>query len=108
RRRSETKPTPVLVSSIKMAEEWVDTIPEKTKLLLEKYWPGGLTVVLNSKDTRVSKLVKGGGQSLGIRMPNHKDIVEIIKNINVPLIGSSANFAGGTTPYSVDELNPEL
>ncbi len=108
RRRSETKPTPVLVSDIQMAREWVDIIPEKTKNLMEKYWPGGLTVVLNSKNTRVSKLVKGGGDTLGVRMPDYTELLTVISDLNIPIIGSSANFAGEQTPYSMDELNPEL
>ena len=108
RRRSETKPTPVLVSDIEMAKEWVDRIPEKTRTILEKYWPGGLTVVLNSKDTRVSNLVKGGGDSLGVRMPDYPGLLTIISHLNVPIIGSSANFAGEQTPYSQKELDPEL
>ena len=108
RRRPETKATPVLVSGIEMAEQWVDTIPVPAKELMLKYWPGGLTVVLDSSDTRVAKLVKGGGSTIGVRMPDHQDLLEVIDRVGVPIVGSSANFAGKKTPFSLDEIDSEL
>lgn len=108
RKRAENKATPVLVSDKEMVKEWVDEIPKNCLPLLEQYWPGGLTVVLNSKNTRVPKLVKGGGDTLGVRMPDHEEVIEIIKKVGVPILGPSANFAGESTPYTLHELNPEL
>ena len=108
RKRAETKPAPVLVSSIAMAEKWVDIPSQNVRSLMENYWPGGLTIILNSKSTRVSKLVKGGGNTLGVRMPDHTNLLQIIEKIDVPIIGSSANFAGEPTPYLYNELSHEL
>ncbi|HRN95979.1 MAG TPA: L-threonylcarbamoyladenylate synthase [Candidatus Levybacteria bacterium] len=108
RKRAETKPAPVLVSSTAMAEKWVDIPSQKVRSLMKNYWPGGLTIILNSKNTRVSKLVKGGGNTLGVRMPDHADLLQIIEKIGVPIIGSSANFAGESTPYLYNDLSQEL
>lgn len=108
RRRPETKATPVLVAGLEMAEQWVDEIPVPAREVMMKYWPGGLTVVLNSSDTRVAKLVKGGGSTLGVRMPDHDDLLQVIAGVGVPIIGSSANFAGEATPFLQEDLDPEL
>lgn len=108
RKRDIHKATPVLVSGVAMAQEWVDEVPENAHKLMEKHWPGGLTIVLKSTDTRVVSTVKGGGNTLGLRMPDLTELRAIISHVCVPIIGTSANFAGEETPFSQEELNPEL
>lgn len=107
RKRSKDKAMPVLVSSIKMAEKYVDITPSAKKLM-KKYWPGGLTLVLNVKKEMTSSLVRGGGETLGVRMPRHSTIRKLIANVGVPILGSSANFSGGTTPYRIAEIDHGL
>ena len=108
RKRPELKASPVLVSSVEMAEEWVDEIPKQARLLMKKHWPGGLTIVLPSTKAEVPTLVKGGTDTLGVRMPDHKDVLEIVEAVGVPILASSANFAGAHTPYSYEEIDPKL
>ena len=109
RERPETKATPVLVSSISMVQKYVDDIAEEVQTeLIEQYWPGALTIILNVKTKIVPELVRGGTNTIGLRMPNNITILEIIKSVGVPIIGSSANFSGEKTPYSIAELDPRL
>lgn len=108
RNRPENKATPVLVSSIEMAEQWVDTISEFARSLMEQYWPGGLTIVLKSHNKRVSPLVQGGTDTLGVRMPDHEDLLKIIEKVGVPILGPSANFAGEPTPFQMEHIDPKL
>lgn len=108
RRRPENKPTPVLVDSIQMAEKYTDELPHDVHKLMEKYWPGGLTIVLKSSKGNVSPLVKGGLNTLGLRMPNHPSLLSVISQLGVPIIGSSANFAGERTPFKRREIDQRL
>lgn len=109
RRRPEHQAVPVLVSSLEMAGEYVQEIPaDVEEKLLKKYWPGALTVVFNCKVEKVQSLVRGGGDTLGIRIPDHKTTLSIIEGIGVPILGPSANFSGEETPYEFESLNPEL
>ncbi len=108
RRRSTHKATPVLVSNTAMAREWVDALSIEAHGLIETYWPGGLTLVLPSHDERVAPLVKGGTDTLGVRMPDHPELLQVIDEVGVPIIGSSANFEGGQTPFRRQDLDPEL
>jgi len=108
RRRSHHKATPVLVSDIHMAEQWVDEISSQARILIQKFWPGALTCVFSTHRNDIPKLVQGGSDTLGVRMPNHSGILKIIKKVGVPIIGSSANFEGDSTPYLFNELNQEL
>src|SRR5476649_735801 len=80
RRRPEEKATPVLVSSLLMAQNYLEPIPHEVKEeLVEKYWPGALTIVLPCIKDKIPSLVRGGGDNLGVRMPNHATMLEIIR-----------------------------
>lgn len=105
RRRPSEKAVPILVASIEMAEKYAIISPSGEDLV-KKYWPGGLTIVVNNKE--VPSKVIGGGKTVGLRMPNHSSALMLIKKVGVPIIGCSANFAGEATPYNMSDLNPEL
>lgn len=108
KKRSENQATPILVSSVAMAKEYVtDVLPEVEKLT-QKYWPGALTIIFPCKTEKVSRLVRGGSNTVGLRMPNHEIPLTLVREISVPIIGTSANFHGAKTPYIYEDLYPEL
>lgn len=110
RKRPYSQPAPVLVSSIAMAGEYLSSpLPSDVKeKLINVFWPGGLTIILPCKTEKVPLLARGGSESIGLRLPAHKELVTLIKEVGVPLLGPSANFHGEQTPYSYDNLNKEL
>ena len=109
RKRPETQAVPVLVSSLKMAEDYLLPISEEVvNKLIKKYWPGALTIVLPCKAEKVPDLVRSGGLTLGVRMPASKILLKIIEAVGVPILGPSANFHGEKTPYKVEDINPKL
>lgn len=108
RRRPKTLAAPILVDSVKMAQKYLQSISNNVEELMNKYWPGALTIVLPCKVEKVPSLVRGGGNTLGVRMPNHEATLSIIKNVGVPILGPSANFHEGKTPYSFKDLDPRL
>jgi L-threonylcarbamoyladenylate synthase len=85
-----------------------DSPSDIVRHLTREYWPGALTIVARCKKNVVYSPVRGGGETIGLRMPNHQDLLEVIKNIGVPLLGPSANFHGALTPFTAAELDPEL
>lgn len=109
RRRPEYQATPILVSSLEMAKKYVVEIPEDVASnLIKPYWPGALTIVLKTETELVPLLVRGGGDTVGIRIPNHPITLEMIQKSGVPILGPSANFHGEDTPYDFKDLSPEL
>jgi len=108
RNRPYEKAVPVLISGIEMAEECVCEISQAVRDLITQYWPGGLTIILKCRTEKVPKLVRGGGNTIGIRMPNNETSLDLIRGVGVPILGPSANFAGEKTPYSFQELDPKL
>lgn len=108
RNRPEEKAFLVLVSSVSMAEKYV-FIPEKIKkVIIEKYWPGGLTVILKCKKEKVLPIVRANGETLAVRMPNHKILRNIIEKVGVPIVAPSANFSGKPTPFKLSEVDDKL
>lgn len=109
RKRPMNQPVPVLVDSMEMAQDYLLPIPKEVKQkLIKKYWPGALTIVLQNRTDKVPSLVRGGGNNLGVRMPNNKITLSLIKGVGVPILGPSANFHGEKTPYELKDLDPEL
>ena len=109
RKRPRNQPVPVLVDSIEMAQKYLLPIPgEVLENLIKKYWPGALTLILKSRIDKVPNLVLGGGNNLGVRMPNNEITRSLIRGVGVPILGPSANFHGEKTPYELKDLDPEL
>ena len=101
--------TPVLVSNLEMAKKYIESIPKGVEeKLIRKFWPGALTIILKAKENLVPELVRGGGENLGVRIPNNKNLLKIIDLVGVPILGPSANFSQEKTPFSTEELDPNL
>ena len=108
RKRPESQATPVLFESIGEVSEYVSQIPPKALSLMEKYWPGALTIILSAKTRKIPRLVRGGGQTIGVRIPNHSITLEMIRRVGVPILGPSANFHGKPTPFRLEDLDKNL
>lgn len=109
RNRPPEKATPVLIDTVQMAQEYLEPIPQDViDKLIESYWPGALTIILQCKTNQVPSLVRGGGNTLGVRIPNHPIARAIIRGVGIPLLGPSANFAGGKTPFFNEDIDKDL
>lgn len=60
--------------------------------ILNKYWPGPVSIILPVKEDKIPHLVKEAG-SLAFRLPNNNDLLEILKQTG-PLVAPSANLEG--------------
>lgn len=108
RRRPETQAVPVLVDSEEMAKKYWQQINPEVQEFMSKYWPGALTVVYKSRSELVPRLVCGGGENIGLRMPDHNELLWMIGRVGVPVLGPSANFHGEATIYNRNDLDQEL
>ncbi len=108
RKRPQSQPTPVLFDTIERVREYVSEFDSKVEQLMRGYWPGALTIILPCQSDKVPSLVRGGGKTLGVRIPDHPVPLQIIRGVDVPILGPSANFHGEKTPYSFEELDKAL
>ena len=108
KKRPPTQAVPVLFDSLARVEEFVLPYEASVKRLMKKYWPGGLTIILTCRELKVPLLVRGGGKTLGVRIPDHPVPIQLIKGAGAPILAPSANFYGGNTPYIFGELDKTL
>lgn len=80
---------------------------EKIKKLMENFWPGGLTIILDKKSIIPSNMVSNGN-SIGVRIPNHKISIKIIESCGGILATTSANISGEPSPRSYNELSENI
>lgn len=108
RRRPLSQATPVLVASDDMALTYYANPSNIVRRFMRDYWPGALTIIALCKKELVYSPIRGGGETIGMRMPDHEEIRAVIRGVSVPILGPSANFHGAPTPYRFEDLDPEL
>jgi len=89
--RDISKPFPVLVYSKEIAER-IAFFDEFTKKIVERFWPGELTIILKLTDENLKRSLNVTDK-IAIRVPNHKCTLELLKKCNF-LVGTSANISG--------------
>lgn len=97
KRRPPGNPLSLLVHSREDLEKVARNIPEKAFRLMDAFWPGPLTIVLEKNDT-VPGITSGNLPSIGVRMPDHIIPLELIKRAGMPLAAPSANLSGKPSP----------
>lgn len=105
--RNFTSPLIALISDRKYVEEiaYIDEENrDKVQALMENFWPGGLTIILRKKDV-VPGIMVSNGETVGVRIPNHKISMEIIESVGGIMPTTSANISGEKTPRSFEELS---
>lgn len=106
KKRSDNKPSLIIVGSIDQAKDLVNFTPLAIDLST-KFWPGGLTMVLESKNQSLAGEIYGEGKSLAIRLPGLKNLRELALEVG-PFILPSANLNGQKPPYLASEIDPEF
>lgn len=107
KKRPFNKSLLLLMDSFEMVEQYTEEISEKERLLMDRYWPGLVTFILKKND-KVSELITSGNDTVGIRIPNNKDLLEIIRRLNRPVISTSANITGTEVITSTQLLEKDL
>jgi len=97
--RNILKSLPILTSSIETAEKIV-CFDKISKKIVEKFWPGPLTLILKVTDEKIKESLNLENK-IAIRVPNHKCTLELLKKCDF-LVGTSANVSG-----SLPHTNPE-
>lgn len=107
--RPMDNPLIVHISDFKQIKEFslAAEIPEKAKILAEKFWPGPLTIIVK-KGTAIPDEVSAGLDTVAIRLPSHKTAQALISQANLPLAAPSANLSGSPSPTSAQHVYDDL
>jgi L-threonylcarbamoyladenylate synthase len=106
--RPSDNPLIVHVENFEQVESFAQGIPSYAKKLVDKFWPGPLTIILKVKDGALSKVVTGGLNTVAFRMPNNQVTLDLIHAASVPLVGPSANTSGKPSPTSAEHVLHDL
>lgn len=101
--RPQNNPLIVHVGSKEVLQDLVSEIPSKAKQLMDKFWPGPLTLVLPKKDT-VADYITSGKNSVAVRMPNHPETLKLLNLLKFPIAAPSANPSGSISPTSAEHV----
>jgi L-threonylcarbamoyladenylate synthase len=105
KKRPRNKPLQILVANLEQAQE-LGEFNEPALKLAKKGWPGPLTLVVPKKKS-VPRLVTGGSDKVGLRVPAHRTALALIKAVG-PLVASSANRANDAPALTVQEVKLKL
>ena len=91
--RDYSKPINVLIDSVDKIDQLASSISDIERKLIDKYMPGDMTIILK-KNTNVPDLLTANLDSVGVRIPNNRIALEILKKVDIPLGTTSANISG--------------
>ena len=105
--RPADNPLIVHLASAVQVETLAQNIPEEAWLLAESFWPGPLTLVLESRKI-VPQEVTGGLDSVALRVPAHPVALALLREVGLPVAAPSANLSGRPSPTTAAHVLEDL
>lgn len=103
--RSHLKAIPILVGDVSDLEQITPQLPLTIKLIIDRFWPGALTLVLPSIPGLPDNL--STTNTIGLRQPDHDQVRNLIQ-LTGPLAVTSANLSGEASALTADEVQQQL
>jgi len=101
--RPSDNPLIVHIAEKEALFEIVREIPEKAELLMKKFWPGPLTIIMK-KSEKIPASVSAGLDTVGVRMPESKVARDFIRLSGRPVAAPSANISGRPSPTTFQDV----
>ena len=101
--RPEVKPLSLMVHDAASMERYCESVPPQAYTLAKRFWPGPLTIVMKAKPC-VPEIVRAGGETVGLRCPDHPLTLELLEKSRVPFAAPSANPSGESSPKNTDSV----
>ena len=102
--RPSDNPLIVHVKDAQQVFDYAAEVPKLAKDLMERFWPGPLTIILPVKPGVFPANVNNDQETVAFRMPNQHSALRLIDLVGAPLVGPSANLSGKPSPTSVDHV----
>jgi len=105
--RSRHQGIPLLLAEVRDVQRVCRDVPQEAWLLAERFWPGGLSLVLWRRPV-VPSLVTGGRPTVAVRLPAHPWPQKLARSLQLPLVVTSANRSGAPAPKTAAEVQAHL
>lgn len=100
------KPIPILVGSVNDVERVAQNLPPSFSQLAEQFWPGELTLIVEAKALPAE--ITAGGDTVGVRMPDHPLALALLQRFGGAIATTSANKSDEPPATSAEEVQSEL
>lgn len=107
KQRPSFDPLIVHIAEVSAAENLIAEHDDKVSELAERFWPGPLTIVLPKSDI-VPDIVTAGLPTVGIRIPDNKHALQLIRESGLPIAAPSANRFGRISPTTAEHVRKQL
>lgn len=105
--RASDNPLIAHISDIEMLKQLVIEVGSIERKLIEKFWPGPLTIIFKKKEI-IPDIITAGLDTVAIRMPSNKIARDLIKYSGCPIAAPSANISGKPSGTIVEDIIEEL
>jgi L-threonylcarbamoyladenylate synthase len=106
--RPSDNPLIVHVAGVADAERLAMRISPMAARLMERFWPGPLTVVLPCRHDRVAPSVTAGLATVAVRVPAHPVALALMEAAQIPVAAPSANLSGRPSPTTAAHVREDL
>ena len=103
KKRPREKAINIMISDKKEIEKYAIIKNKVERKIIDKFMPGEITIILEKKNN-FGKTFTLPDNTIGIRIPNSPIALAILKEINIPLIVSSANISGMESGINPEEI----
>lgn len=107
KRRDKALPLPVIVGDMEQLSMVAAKVGSDEETLINKFWPGPLTIILPARADLPPLLTAGTGR-VAVRISSHPEAARLAKAAGFPLVSSSANISGQEPVTQVKDLAPAL
>ena len=101
--RPAVKPLSLMVPDAESMEKYCLDVPPQAKTLAARFWPGPLTIVLRA-GKEIPPVVLAGGDTVGLRCPDHPATQELLRLTGLPFAAPSANPSGEESPKDARQV----
>jgi L-threonylcarbamoyladenylate synthase len=107
KQRPPEMPLLVLISRAEQLAELAERVPQAAQFLMQRFWPGRLTLVLDARAGLPARLTAGTGK-IGIRLAANPVARALAEAVAQPITGTSANLSGESGCRQIGELDPRI
>jgi L-threonylcarbamoyladenylate synthase len=107
KRRPLDNPPIVHICDVKDVYRLAEMVPFRAKALMERFWPGPLTLIFKRSEV-VPDVTVAGLDTIAVRMPRHNVALALIRESGCPIAAPSANLAGKPSPTSAEHVLDDL
>ncbi len=105
--RPADKPILILIRETRQLASLVQGVPEAAEVLMQRFWPGRLTLVFSAAQSLPNSLTAQTGK-IGIRLAGHPVAAALAAALGRPVTGTSANLSGRPGIARLSDLDPAI